>query len=214
MSSDDADSVRQNKGMNAGSGESSSGESSSGEASSGEASSGEAGSGEADNEEAGNGEAGNEEAGSGEAGSGEAGSGDTGSGEAGTILPSPSPPSSPYIWPASWPVLLTVNTAQYASTMTLNAHVSLDGVNQTSGLLVAKVGTEIRAYKQDVVSPQFGPYAGNSIFSMILYADSDDDTYTFVFYTSEGKAVPLSQSVQFVTNGQSGKMNSPLLLTN
>ena len=97
--------------------------------------------------------------------------------------------------------------------MVMTALVSLSGVAQSSGVLVALVGTEVRGSQDSPSLPPFGPYAGQSLFQITLYADEGGETVDFQFYTSSGATVPLVETLTFVVNGNVGNVITPHLLT-
>ena len=73
--------------------------------------------------------------------------------------------------------------------MVMTALVTLSGVAQSSGALTALVGTEVRGAQDTPSLPPFGPYAGQAVFQITLYAEAGGETVAFVFYTSSGVTV-------------------------
>ena len=97
--------------------------------------------------------------------------------------------------------------------MVLTALVSLDDVHQTSGVLIAKVGTEVRGVQETVSTPPFGPYADKPLFQITLYGESGGESIGFDFYTAGGATVALNENVAFEVNGSVGIVTAPFLLT-
>merc|ERR1712185_410092 len=123
--------------------------------------------------------------------------------------PSPPPVVSP---PAASPPPFLFDPAAYANTMALSALVSLGGVDQSSGVLVAYVGTEVRGVQDTVSTPPFGAYAGKALFQITMYAENGGETMNFQFYTGS-TTVSLSETVTFEVNGNVGSVVAPFLLT-
>ena len=106
-------------------------------------------------------------------------------------LPPPSPPSplpslpplsvSPPP-PASLPMQI-FDPRVFSNSMVVTALVMLTGVDQSSGVLTAFVGTEVRGLQDSPSTPPFGPYAGRTMFLMTLYAEVGGETVSFSFFT-------------------------------
>ena len=105
------------------------------------------------------------------------------------------------------------NGAAFANTMVMSALVSLSGVDQTSGVLMAWSGTELRGIQQTTSTPPFGAYVGKSVFQITLYADFGGETMHFELYTGV-EFVSLVETVTFEVNGSVGNALAPFLLTN
>ena len=85
-------------------------------------------------------------------------------------------------------------------------------MEQTSGVLVAWVGTEVRGVQETVSTPPFGAYAGKSIYQITVYAEAGGETMRFEFYTGS-VTVGLTETVTFEVNGNVGSVSAPLVLT-
>ena len=96
--------------------------------------------------------------------------------------------------------------------MAATALVSVGGVEQSSGVLVAMVGTEVRGVQETASTPPFGPYAGKALFQITLYAESGGETMSFQFHTGSA-TVSLTETQVFAVNGNEGSVVAPLLLT-
>ena len=78
---------------------------------------------------------------------------------------------------ATWPVVVS----DFESTMSLAALVRLDGVAQTAGTLGAFVGDTTRGVVDSPLEVPFGAYAGDRVFSGLLYANTNGETVHFKF---------------------------------
>ena len=97
--------------------------------------------------------------------------------------------------------------------MTLSAVVSLSGVVQPSGTLVAVVGTVVRGLQDTPSTPPFGPYADKAVYQITTYADNDGDTIGFEFVVAWGSLVPLVGTLTFTVNANVGTVVAPFVLT-
>ena len=90
----------------------------------------------------------------------------------GSRVPPPPPPapSLPLV-PAS--LSSTFHLSQHNSSMTVAALVMLRGVEQSSGTLTAFVGTAVRGEQDTSSTLLFGPYAGKSVFQIIVFASPE-----------------------------------------
>jgi hypothetical protein len=127
-----------------------------------------------------------------------------------TVVPAPSPPPpsplSPYVSP------YVFNAAAFTNSMSITALVQLDGVQMSSGTLMALVGTETRGVEGTPSVPPFGPYTAVALYQMFIYAEQDGETVHFQFHKG-GAVTSLSLTLTFSINGLSGSVVTPLLLT-
>ena len=103
--------------------------------------------------------------------------------------------------------------AKFANTMTLTAQVKINGVAQASGTLKAYVGTELRGWEDVPQNPPFGTYVGQPMYAIMLYADRSDETLRFEYDTGSGTVIELKETLDFVMNGNEGKVTEPKFLT-
>ncbi len=111
------------------------------------------------------------------------------------------------------------NPAQYPRTMTLSALVTVSGVVQANGTLVAleEATDTIRGVQRVPSFPPFGTYASQPVFQIMLYGPgggSGDDMLRFVFVSGvDLRVAHLQETVAFVANGNEGSATEPLFLT-
>ena len=96
--------------------------------------------------------------------------------------------------------------------MTVTALVMVDGVDQSSGTLLAMVGTEVRGLQDTPDAPVFGPYAGRPLFQLTVHADGGGESVGFQIATG-GSVVSLVETLSFVVDGNVGSAVAPLVLT-
>ena len=102
--------------------------------------------------------------------------------------------------------------------MTMTAHVAVDGTNETNGTLAAFAGAEIRGLQSSSSVLPFGPYTGQSIYSITLYGDSNGVALTFKWSPNgtEENSVSLdkndSAAINYTINGTLGSALSPTFL--
>jgi hypothetical protein len=60
--------------------------------------------------------------------------------------------------------------------------------------------------------PPFGPYVGESMFQVTIYADVSGEEVRFTFFTGSTTAA-LAETLVFSINGNVGSVVSPFLLT-
>jgi hypothetical protein len=89
--------------------------------------------------------------------------------------------------------------------MSLTAAVTLSGVEQSTGTLVAFAGTEVRGMQDSVTSPAFGPYAEKALYQVTVYADTDGELLNFQFHVGGLKAA-FTETTSFETNGSMGNV--------
>ena len=96
--------------------------------------------------------------------------------------------------------------------MALSALVMVGGVQQSSGVLTALVGTQIRGVQDTPATPPFGPYVGTAVFQVSIFGDSDGELLSFQFYTGGGVST-LAETMVFSINGNVANVVSPFVLT-
>jgi len=129
-----------------------------------------------------------------------------------SLLPSPPPSAAPSPPPSG--ADLSVVISDFESNMNVIAVVAIDGAFESSGTLVALVGTAIRgvATPSDVALP-IGSYAGKFPFFITIYGNTDGETLTFELDQSGTRtSLTPSESVTFVGDGSYGSVANPLLL--
>ena len=100
----------------------------------------------------------------------------------------------------------------------MTAHVAVDGTNETNGTLAAFAGAEIRGLQSSSSILPFGPYTGQSIYSITLYGDSNGVALTFKWSPNgtEENSVSLdkndSAAINYTINGTLGSALSPTFL--
>lgn len=94
----------------------------------------------------------------------------------------------------------------------MSALVTVDGSVQASGTLIAYAGSEVRGMQSTPSQPPFGPYQGQSIYQMSLYANDSGETISFTF-VSDTATVALTETLTFETNGNTGSVTAPFGLT-
>ena len=85
--------------------------------------------------------------------------------------------------PASTSPDWSVDEAAFSQSMSITALVRIGGVVQASGSLGAFVGTDVRGSTQSAtpVPPGLGPYGGQQMFGMLIYANMQGETVSFKF---------------------------------
>ena len=98
--------------------------------------------------------------------------------------------------------------------MNVIALVTIDGAVQSSGTLVALVGTSIRGVATaSTVALPVGSYAGKFPFFITIYGNTDGETLTFELDQSGTRtSLTPSESVTFTGDGSYGSVSNPLLL--
>merc|ERR1712022_102795 len=103
--------------------------------------------------------------------------------------------------------------------MSTTSVVYVNDVKQTSGTLVAMVGSDIRGYNSAFPGPPFGPYAGSMMFLCMLHSNDDGEDFTFKFIEDSGAEhdVVISEDGaswdgKFVSNDNAGNAIAPLVL--
>ena len=114
--------------------------------------------------------------------------------------------------PAAPAVDWSVTASDFSDTMTLTAIVAINGADQPSGTLGAFVGTQVRGVQSTPSSASFGPYAGKSLFQVTVYANAGGETISFQFHDGSSSTA-LSETLEFVVNGNEGSVTSPLALS-
>lgn len=109
------------------------------------------------------------------------------------------------------------NPSQYCCTQTLSATVYLNGVLQTSGTLVAMVGTEIVGYSGPYACPPFA--AASTMFLMTMYMHSNGGKVSFKYIEGSGTehdmeitADGVSWDGSLVSNDSVGNLVNPLVV--
>ena len=95
--------------------------------------------------------------------------------------------------------------------MSVTSLVRVGGVTQASGTLVGYVGTSVRGIQEKTSNPPFGPYAGQAMYQITLYANAAGERVAFTFNDGPSRA-SISQTLEFAINGNVGTVVSPLLL--
>lgn len=95
--------------------------------------------------------------------------------------------------------------------MTLTAAVNIGGVQQSSGTLVACVGTEVRGFQSTPSEPPSGSYSGTKVYQITLYADEDGEKVSFYFLVGSATTM-LSETLTFKKKGNEGSVRSPMVL--
>jgi len=109
--------------------------------------------------------------------------------------------------------------SDYENTMSTTSVVYVNDVKQTSGTLVAMVGSDIRGYNSAFPGPPFGPYAGSMMFLCMLHSNDNGEDFTFKFIEDSGAEhdVVISEDGaswdgKFVPNDNAGNAIAPLVL--
>lgn len=110
--------------------------------------------------------------------------------------------------PADW----VDSPAKYINTMTVAALVTLGGKVQGAGSLVAMKGAEVHGLQSTASIPPFGPYAGKSLYLIMVRADTEGEEISFTYYDGS-KKVALDKTVKFAVNGKQGSVLEPFMLT-
>ena len=97
--------------------------------------------------------------------------------------------------------------------MTLTTLVVIDGEPQSAGTLTATVGSEVRGVQDTPSFPPFGPYTGQPMYQITLYADDPGETLSFSFYNGRSALISLDETLVFEVNGNLGSVVAPLELT-
>ena len=111
--------------------------------------------------------------------------------------------------------LFSFNPANFSDTMTATCLVTIGGIEQTSGTLVALVGTEVRGRQDATFDPSFGPYDGSRLYSLNIFtneAKATRGTVRFQF-AAGAKVYNLSQTLDLIVNQNNGSASVPLQLT-
>ena len=98
----------------------------------------------------------------------------------------------------------------------VSALVKVGGVRQSSGVLVATVGSEVRGVQDSSLSFPVGPFAGSFYVMMVYGRDfGSGETVNFHFTTSSGATVSLVETVTFSIGslGGVGSAFAPFELT-
>lgn len=105
----------------------------------------------------------------------------------------------------------SVNPAAFPDSMAISAIVVVDGRSQTTGILVAFVGTEVRGVVEAMHDPVgFGPYQGAFLFELLVFGDVRGETLTFLFDAGERQIV-LPLTIEWEPNVNLGTALSPLV---
>ena len=101
----------------------------------------------------------------------------------------------------------------YSDTLAATVHVSIGGVPQTAGVLVAFVGESVRGVQGSTLSIPLGPYKGKAGFNLIVYGNSEDagKPLSFKFQDSAGIIINLQASASFAPNAILGSALAPLM---
>ena len=100
----------------------------------------------------------------------------------------------------------------YSQSISVTALVSLHGVNRTSGVLAALVGTEVRGVQATPLAPPFGPLAGTVLYHIMVHADMDGERVSFALHDGKNTTA-LDQTIAFEHGGTVGGAFTPLVLT-
>ena len=95
--------------------------------------------------------------------------------------------------------------------MSVQALVTLSGVEQAAGTLTALVGTEVRGVQTAPLTVPFGPYAGRSLYQITIGGEAEGETVVFRFDTGVSEVV-LVETVAFAADRTHGSVMSPLQL--
>ena len=82
----------------------------------------------------------------------------------------------------------------------------------TGGTLIAMAGSDIRGVLSSTQGIPFGPYVGNQMFGITVYADDNGETISFQYQTST-KSYTIAETVPFVIDGNVGNAIAPQILT-
>lgn len=107
-----------------------------------------------------------------------------------------------------------VDQAQFEASMTLLAAVQIDGVNQQDGRLAAFVHNEIRGVADAAEPAPLGPFKGERLFALMVYANRNGEELKFKFQPSPANSdvLDLNESAVFMRDGSLGSLPSPLVL--
>ena len=119
-------------------------------------------------------------------------------------------PAFPPVPPTPPPIMF--NVRDFEKTMTLTALVTIDGVKQDAGTLLAFAGTEIRGLQERPSTPPFGRYVGLALYQIVLYAHGEGDTMTFKYLGKAGQT-QLTGSLVFTVDSTVGSLIDPVSLT-
>lgn len=106
-----------------------------------------------------------------------------------------------------------VNPSLFSDTMTMTAQIKIDGVVQSSGVLAAFSGSQVRGVRY--LSGK-GPFASVGAFYQItLYGNGGGgtDKLKFKFKDGSGTDTELAEEVEFVVNGNIGDARNPETFT-
>ena len=87
--------------------------------------------------------------------------------------------------------------------MTVTALVTIDGVKQDAGTLLAFAGTEIRGLQERPSTPPFGRYVGLALYQIVPYAHGEGETMTFKYLAFQIKLGPLPSTQLISASGAS-----------
>ena len=105
--------------------------------------------------------------------------------------------------------------AHYPNNMALSALVTVSGVVQANGTLVAmeENSDTIRGVQNTPSFPPFGAYANQAIFQIMLYGTTTD-RLRFVFVSDvDYRVAHLQETVSFVVNGNEGSATEPVFFS-
>jgi hypothetical protein len=104
----------------------------------------------------------------------------------------------------------SINPQQYEFVMTMTAIVTVDGqtLDSLNNLLAVFSGSELRG----VATPY--SHLGEAVFDLMIYSNALDETLNFGLWIDElGKAVEISNELQFVSGEALGSPDTPYILT-
>jgi len=113
---------------------------------------------------------------------------------------------------AAAPAFTRPRYTTFPDTLTMTALVTIGGVRQEAGALIAVIGEEVRGMQEGPLTPPFGPYNGVALYQMTVYADGDGEKMSFWFESSAGTAA-LKETLEFEVNRNVGNALEPLLLS-
>jgi len=127
----------------------------------------------------------------------------------GATVASPPPPGRRQLIAAGW----AVDSSLYQDTMPVTALVTIDGVPQSKGTLIALVGDEVRGVREYSSKVTFGPFAGKALFMMDVSTNHEGtEEVQFKFSTDDVSAVALDKVVSMTDGTSVGSAIAPLLL--
>lgn len=128
-----------------------------------------------------------------------------------TMPPTPPPTPAPTTAPAPAAAAWAVVPSDFSDSMSLQALVTVGGVEQAAGTLAAFVGSTVHGVQDTPLIPPFGPKAGKSIYAITIFGNGSDKDkpISFEFKAVDGTVSKLSTTVDFEVNGNIGNVIFP-----